>query len=496
MADQLFLSKFSKAIDDMIAASGSAFLSASRASNSTTNYKKYTLKEIQDIIANGNLQQQQLLSRAFFERNSFYKRIILYYATLLKNVGVVIPNPSYGKSLSTKDIQKRYFQAIGYVDIMNLETILTEITLKVLVDGIYFGLIKQVDKNHFTIMDLPTQYCQTRFKTGDGRSIVEFDVTYFNTIYEKKYRDRALKAYPSEVQKAYRRYQNGKLKEKWIFLDSSITFCFSFFNTFSPLFLGIIPSIVDYEDAVDNEKERDLEEIRKILVQHIPHLNDGTLLFEPEEAAVMHKGSVNMLKGNKNISVLTTYADADAIVSKTSSDTATNNLQKMLTNVYANTGVSTEVFNSTSSLTMSYSIKNDIALMMVLGNKYSIFVAAILNRVFGNQNVQFMYKLLPVSIYTENEYTDEMFKLAQSGYSFIMPAVAMGISQRSLMNIKELENDILKLSEVLIPLASSYTQSGSGDGQVGRPKKPLEELSSKTEANQKSIENGGGAKDE
>ena len=36
-------------------------------------------------------------------------------------------------------------------------------------------------------------------------------------------------------------------------------------------------------------KERELEEIRKIIVQKIPHLNEGELLFEPEEAAEIIK---------------------------------------------------------------------------------------------------------------------------------------------------------------------------------------------------------------
>ena len=43
-------------------------------------------------------------------------------------------------------------------------------------------------------------------------------------------------------------------------------------------------------------------------------------MFEPDEAEEIHKGSVGMLKGNKNISVLTTYADTDMLSSKTSAE--------------------------------------------------------------------------------------------------------------------------------------------------------------------------------
>jgi len=47
-----------------------------------------------------------------------------------------------------------------------------------------------------------------------------------------------------------------------------------------------------------------------------------------------------MLKQNKNVSVLTTYADVDAIVSKTTSEAVSNNLEKMVQNIYNEGGVS------------------------------------------------------------------------------------------------------------------------------------------------------------
>ena len=44
----------------------------------------------------------------------------------------------------------------------------------------------------------------------------------------------------------------------------------------------------------------------------------------------MHSGAVEMMKGNKNISVLTSYADVDSIVSKAASEATTNSLEKSL----------------------------------------------------------------------------------------------------------------------------------------------------------------------
>ena len=51
-----------------------------------------------------------------------------------------------------------------------------------------------------------------------------------------------------------------------------------------------------------------------------------------------------------------------------------------------------------------------------------------------------------------------------------MPAVALGLSQKDLGNLKDLENTVLMLGEKLIPPTTSYTQSASGKDGDGTSK--------------------------
>ena len=255
-----------------------------------------------------------------------------------------------------------------------------------------------------------------------------------------------------------------------------------------PAFLNIIPAAIEYDQARDINKERDLEEIRKIIVQKIPHLQDGALLFEPDEAEIMHQGTVKMMRGNPNVSVLTTYADVDAIVSKTSNDNAVSSIEKALTNIYSEAGSSPQLFGTESNLSLETSINNDMALMMTFARKLDKLMTFIINDKFGNSNVTFKYTILPITFYNERAYCDNALKMANSGYSFVLPALAMGLSQRELGNIKDLENDVLDLKEKLIPLSTAYTESGNSPG---RPELPAEQKSAKTIANEKSLDGGG-----
>jgi hypothetical protein len=224
----------------------------------------------------------------------------------------------------------------------------------------------------------------------------------------------------------------------------------------------VIPATIEYDEAVAAQRERDAEEIRKIIVQKIPHLSDGRLLFEPEEAEEIHSGTVGMMRGNKNVSVLTTYGDVDAITSNASADRTENTLTRMEQNIYAQAGVTGSIFASTGSASLETSLNNDLALMMYLANKFSRFITNTLNDTFGNGNITFKYQIMPITYYNASSFADMAFKQVGSGYSALLPALAFGLSQRDLVNIKELENEVLKLGDKLKPLTTSYTQSKSG----------------------------------
>ena len=199
-------------------------------------------------------------------------------------------------------------------------------------------------------------------------------------------------------------------------------------------------------------------------------------MFEPDEAEEIHKGTVGMLKGNENVSVLTTYADVDSITSKTQADNTEGTLNKIESNIYAQGATSGQIFNAEGSVGLEAGVRSNIAFMMIFANKAAAYITNMLNRKFANGNVNFTYRILPVSYHNYDKFADNAFKFVGSGYSFLMPAVAFGLSQRDLGNIKDLENNVLKLGEKLIPPSTSYTQSASDKdgGKTSEDDKPDE----------------------
>lgn len=80
------LDTFKKAQAEMIAKNDQAWESGYVTLRSP-RCRDYTLEEIQQIIDKGSLIEQQKLSRNYFDKDGLYKRIILYYATILTYSG-------------------------------------------------------------------------------------------------------------------------------------------------------------------------------------------------------------------------------------------------------------------------------------------------------------------------------------------------------------------------------------------------------------------------
>lgn len=480
------VASFKKAFDGMTATNESSYNERSYVrTRSITNYDAET---VQVTIENGSSEELKKLSEFYFYSSGFYRRINAYYATLLKYTHVIIPHIlDENKSLTDKKLSKKYYDTVNFMDNFPFVDACTNFALKALVDGAYYGIIKDFGDS-IVIHDLPFEYCRSRFKNAQNVDIIEMDMKYFDQIRDEGLRKASLKSFPKEIQKGYQMYQaNSQLR--WVFVPDEMGIYFKIFEE-KPFFLNTIPAILEFKDYKEIEKNKDSQEIKKILVQKMPSTNNGELVFEPEEAEEMHRGSVNMMKKNPDISVLTTYADVSLESMVDARQAISNNLEKIEKTIYSEAGVSKQLFAADGNLSMDKSLQNDLSLMMVLADKISSFFSYVLSNKFGDNKISFKLKILPISFYNTREYSENAYKLATTGYSFIIPALTVGISQTDMMDLKKLENDLLKLEQILKPLQSTYTQSGK-ENAGGAPKKEDDQKSDKTIKNQTSMNKGG-----
>lgn len=421
----------------------------------------YEPEEIRRIVQQGNPIERAALSEYFFITNGLYKRIIIHYATFLTYSWVTIPylqNRKY--KISDKNIADAYYKATDFLTTFQVERKCTLFAKDVLVKGAYYGLL-HAEGEKVVIQDLPFDYCRSRFKNNQDIDIVEFNMAFFDTIRDEQLRKEILKTYPKVIQKGYDSYKYKK-GPKWIFLPAEMGIYFSYMEE-RPLFLDLIPLLDDLDDYKRIDKARNLQALKRILVQQVGL--DGTkLIFEPDEAEDMHQGVLNMLQNNEDVDVITTYNKID-LLDLSSDDDEKTEVQDMQNLIYESAGMSKEFFFPTTEAGLSYSANNDLAMMMILGQRFAHFFTALLNYKFETKKVRFKFVILPLSYYNSADYTSRAKELAAFGYSFLTPIVSTGIDQTNLANLKMLENDLLELDEILKPLQSSYTQSGKKSGE-------------------------------
>lgn len=445
----------------------------------------YTKEEINRILREGTAVEKAELSSNFFSISGVYKRIILHYATFLTYSWLLVPHmKKMGDKVKDKKNQKTYFDAAEFCSSFGIERKCAWFAKVVLVKGGYYGIIHDSGSS-IAIQDLPFEYCRSRFKNHQDVDIVEFDVRFFDQIREESLRKEILKTYPKIIQRGYKNYHE-KDDDPWIFLPAELGIYFTLFEE-SPFFLDLIPLIDDLEDYKEIDKERNMLSLKRIITQEVPH--DGmNLVFEPEEAADMHAGVLDMLANNPDVDVITSYAKIGLLDLSGDADdkTEVSSAQQL---IYDSAGVSKELFSATTDAGLEFSLNNDLSMMMMLGQGFAHFFTALLNNKFGNRKMSFKLLILPVSFYNLDEYLSKAKDLAAFGYSLINPITATGIDQTSLSDLKAVENDVLELNEVLKPLQSAYTQSGKTNAITAQASKDAEKTAAQNKDSEKSESN-------
>ena len=463
----------------------------------------FTLDEINAIIRSGDLQSLRELSRYYYRTNSTYRNNIDFLAHLPLYEYLVFP--IFDDEGSKVQILKTFKAACAFVDHLDLANILAHITTEWLLNGIYYGILRE-DGDKVTVQDLPIDYCRSRFKDLNNLNILEFNITYFEYIRDEIFRNEALATFPEEIQKAWRRWkENKKLVDPWISLPASAGgVTFSFITDQTPLLIASIPELKKLDDATGREEKRYENELYKILIQQMPIDSKGELVFQLEEIDDIHSAVADMLSDIDTVDVLTTLGDTkmENLQDSSAASQTTDRLAKYRKNAWGALGRGEILFNAENSSTLAYQIKKDESLMNGYLNAYETWIRFLLNERFTRKGLKFDFEILPITVFNRADLQQTYFRGAQFGYSKMAAGVAMGIRQTDQLSIMDLENDLLHMSEKMIPLQSSYTnstnsQNNSENAQKssnqtvvrditntgGRPELPDELKSEKTQAN-------------
>ena len=214
------------------------------------------------------------------------------------------------------------------------------------------------------------------------------------------------------------------------------------------------------------------QKLLKIIIQKMPLDKNGDLVFDVDEAQQLHNNAVRMLGKAIGIDVLTTFADVDvADMADKNTTTSIDELAKVERTVYNEAGVSQMQFNTDGNIALEKSILNDEAAMYNLLIQFESFLNDLIQP-FNTKPKKIYYRaqILTTTIYNYKEMAKLYKEQTQLGYSKMLPQIALGHSQSSILANAYFENDILDLVNVFIPPIASNTMSADALKQIGDEK--------------------------
>lgn len=474
-------------------------------------------------LFNKDIDELRAISDYFYNTNGVYQKACNYLAKLYRFDWYVVPE-IYGKRENEDEdkIVKDFIKVLRYLDNSNVKQFCGDKALEVIKYGAYYGY-KVETKKGVMVQDLPIKYCRSRFKTG-GVPAIEFDMKFFDDKFLRtEERIKVLKLFPPEFKKGYELYRKHRLEVEhygdlhgWYMLDPKYAIKFSLDNDDLPFFINAIPAILDLEAAQDLDRRKQMQKLLKIIVQKLPRDKNGDLIFDVDEAADLHNNAVTMLRNAVGVDVLTTFADVEHIDLSDNATASMDELEKVERSVFNALGISQNLFNTDGNLSLERSVLVDEGSIRSLIHQFNNFFDNIVqSQISGGKRYGFRFYMLET---TQINYKDlsKMYKeQVQIGYSKMLPQIALGHSQSAIINTAFFENQILHLSEIMIPPLSSNTMnpealltaaggktedsssSSSSSEKVevinteenkgGRPEKSDSEKSDKTIANRESM---------
>jgi hypothetical protein len=460
-------------------------------------------------IHTGDLITMKEISNFFYKTSGIYRRLCQYMAYLYRYDWMVTPYV-YGDKVNQTKIVDGFNKSLTYLDNFEVKRFCGDAALKVLRNGCYYGyLIPQNDK--MVIQELPVEYCRSRFSVNQ-RPAVEFNMRFFDDIFRDEIqKTKMLNLFPAEFRKGYDAFRNGRLvpdypgdTSGWYLLDTKSVIKFNINGEDYPAFISVIPAIIDLDAAQELDRRKMQQKLLKIIIQKMPLDKNGDLIFDVDEAKELHNNAVNMLGKAIGIDVLTTFADVDvADMADKNTTTTVDELSKVERTVYNESGTAQNLFNTDGNIALEKSILNDEASMNNLVLQFEAFLNDLLTP-FNKSPKKLCYKvqILPTTIYNYKDLAKLYKEQTQLGYSKMLPQIALGQSQSSILANAYFENDILDLVNVFIPPMSSNTMSADmlskksnnnsntskqsntdgtkSNGEVGRNEKEDSEKSEKT----------------
>lgn len=420
------------------------------------------------------------LSRYMYLKSGYYKRLIDYFANSAILNWTIDTEIKQDKMFTTnqKTFRKNYINYTAQVNKFKLDNRVTDIFKKLFIDDVCFGFVTENDID-VSIFLLEPDFCKIEKLTNGSvyqfsvnRSLI--DVNIFKTL-------------PEELQLIIE--QSKISPDNRVVIPYENSFCIKYNNDFTylyPCFFGLISEILNIDDVKDLNKAKSEADAYKLIYFKIPTNDDGQISMGDELISKFVEMAAAILP--ERFGIVPSPMDMELIESKSTISDDKNKVEQAVENFYGEAGVSKALISSASSGSeLKLSMKVDSSDIYRIYRQIESWVDLQMKlRGYIYNDYQFVYRILPTTIFDVDDYVDRRLKLAQASLPVkgeLLAATGVNTAKMIGNSFTEqiFKEDIFDKWEVL---KTSYTTANDGS-EGGRPQKEETEITPDTEQTRK-----------
>lgn len=459
-----------------------------------SSYRSFNRETIAERIAKARTAEDLRKVSLDIKTNQGYADVINYYKSMYFYRYTVSPVGDRSNPQGTVLEQTR--EMLDVVETVNFEAILPHI----LETGLYEGRTTlYIEKNGDGLVThvLPNSHSQPLLKSSYGTDTVVFNLEYFDDLLDEltsgedsnilkdsnkaevkqqREKERAeltmaiLGYFPKELQDAYLLYagmsprgvkkptSNKPKGPRLINLSAENAAIIPFSPSSAPPKINVAAAEENYKEVLEVKNKKSKAGLEKIFTHRIPIGPDGDTLITVNEAAAIQRSMEEYLGINADITVVTTLGETNLYDVQKEESERNNSTEQAFAAQYDAASINPELFRANTDYALGVSLNRDAAFMWDILQKVMNFYNIALNEMFKFGDYKCDIKLLPITVYNEDDKVNEYRKSAEFGIGKLEAIVASGQKQISLLDKLKLEKE-LKLDELLTPLRSSHTLS-------------------------------------
>lgn len=365
-------------------------------------------------------------------------------------------------------IKTQYSKLAAKLENMHLKHEFAKIMRVLPYQDIYCGLVVESSTDFF-LQKMDYKICKLQ-QIQDGLYNFKLNLSAI--------KPQELDAYPDYVQDAYVDYMEGKHPSKWYLPPADKQICIKMNSQWTypyPILIGLVKDILD----LDTYKKLKLQSARtdnyKAILVEVP-IDESQIdkpLLSPDTLSIF--AEINRESLSNDIGMIHTLGSKGEAISFKDSANTRNNVSDAVDELYNDSGISKELFNSGGTATaMTLSVENNAGFVYDIYRQFERWVNRYIKlRKFNKPAFKFYFYLLDITVFNRDNVSKRYKEAATLGACIDRWLASLDMTPSRMLGSNIVSNDIFDFHNTLIPLQSAYNASAAtqatDEAKGGRP---------------------------